>query len=326
MRGLGARRWPLVGAIALAAIAAAPAVAQPPGPDDRSDRNLASGDHTADVRAAIEGGRAKNVILFIGDGMGDSEITIARNYARGAAGRLEMDRFPLTGAYTTYAVTKGDPSKPDYVTDSAASGTGWATGTKTYNGAISVDAFGNPVPTVLELAKRNGYRTGNVTTAEVEDATPAVLASHVVNRDCKGPDATSKTCPVNAKENGGAGSIAEQLVQTRPDVLLGGGKAFFDQKVKAGEFSGKTVLEQAAAAGYQTVTEDRIARQGRRHRTGHLPAERRAAGVAAEARRHDPQGVAGPRSRSSGQGFLPPGGRGEHRQAGPRGEPVRSDR
>src|SRR5262249_29255665 len=61
-------------------------------------------DRTQDVRQAIEGGRAKNVIMFLGDGMGDSEITIARNYAKGAAGRLSLDTLPLTGAYTTYAV------------------------------------------------------------------------------------------------------------------------------------------------------------------------------------------------------------------------------
>jgi alkaline phosphatase len=53
-----------------------------------------NGDRTNEVRRAIEGGRAKNVIMFLGDGMGDSEITIARNYAVGAAGRLTMDRLP----------------------------------------------------------------------------------------------------------------------------------------------------------------------------------------------------------------------------------------
>ena len=71
--------------------------------------------------------------------MGDSEITIARNYHVGAAGRLNLDGLPLTGAYTTYAVKAGTTNVPDYVTDSAASGTGWATGTKTYNNAVSVD-------------------------------------------------------------------------------------------------------------------------------------------------------------------------------------------
>src|SRR3954452_22212760 len=163
-------------------------------------------DRTQAAKQAVKGGKARNVILLIGDGMGDSEITIARNYQVGANGRLAMDKLPLTGAYTTYAVQKDNPSLPEYVTDSAASGTGWATGHKTYNGAISVLPSEKPVPTILELAKKAGYRTGDVTTAELQDATPAVLASHVVSRDCKGPDVTSTTCPTNALENGGAGS------------------------------------------------------------------------------------------------------------------------
>ena len=67
------------------------------------------GDRSNDVKRAIEGGKARSVILLIGDGMGDSEITIARNYQVGANGRLAMDTLPLTGEYTTYAVAKGRP-------------------------------------------------------------------------------------------------------------------------------------------------------------------------------------------------------------------------
>ncbi|SHG27225.1 alkaline phosphatase [Streptoalloteichus hindustanus] len=236
-------------------VGAACATAQGDSSQTPSTQVESSVDRTDVLLRAIQGGRARNVILFIGDGMGDSEITIARNYAKGAAGRLAMDALPLTGAYTTYAVTRGDPSKPDYVTDSSASATAWATGKKTYNGAIGVDAHGQPLPTILELAKRNGFRTGDVTTAEVQDSTPAALGAHVVERACKGPDETSAKCAVNAKENGGAGSIAEQLVQTRPDVLLGGGAKYFRQTVKAGPFAGKTVLDQAKAADYQVVTD-----------------------------------------------------------------------
>ena len=62
------------------------------------------GDRTETVREALAGGVARNIFLFIGDGMGDSEITAARNYAVGASGRLAMDTLPLTGHYTTYAV------------------------------------------------------------------------------------------------------------------------------------------------------------------------------------------------------------------------------
>src|ERR1700680_2299741 len=124
------------------------------------------GDRTDAVRQAVVGGPARNILLFLGDGMGDSEITAARNYAVGAAGRLAMDSLPLTGEYTTYAVQELDPTLPDYVTDSAASGTGWATGHKTSNGRISTSAgTDQDLKTILEIARERGMRTGDVTTA-----------------------------------------------------------------------------------------------------------------------------------------------------------------
>jgi alkaline phosphatase len=213
-----------------------------------------SHDRTDAAKHAIVGGKARNVIMFLGDGMGDSEITIARNYQVGADGRLSMDTLPLTGEYTTYAVQKADPTKPDYVTDSAASGSGWSTGHKTYNGAISVLPDGTPVPTILELAKQAGFKTGDVSTAEIQDATPAVLVAHVTDRSCYGPN-TMGPCPANARENGGAGSISEQLVQAHPDIVLGGGSTSFGQTVKAGPYAGQTVFQQAAASGYQLVSD-----------------------------------------------------------------------
>lgn len=231
-------------ALAVVAVVAAPVAAVASGNHDR----------TPEARSAIQGGKARNVILLIGDGMGDSEITIARNYQVGADGRLAMDRLPLTGAYTTYAVQKDNPTLPDYVTDSAASGTGWATGHKTYNGAISVLPDGKAVPTILEKAKAAGFRTGDVSTAEVQDATPAVLGAHVVSRDCKGPQSMTG-CAVNEIANKGKGSIAEQLVQTRPDVLLGGGSKYFDQTVQAGAYKGLTVRQQAQVNGFDIVTD-----------------------------------------------------------------------
>ncbi|MBL1116480.1 alkaline phosphatase [Streptomyces sp. 110] len=211
-------------------------------------------DSKEQARSAIEGGKAKNVILLIGDGMGDSEMTLARDYTVGADGRLNLDKFPLTGAYTTYAVHAD--GTPDYVTDSAASGTGWATGQKTVNGRISkTPGTDKAVPTVLELAQKNGYATGSVTTSELTDATPAVLASHATDRSCQGPADMAK-CPADTIAAGGPGSIAEQSVNHKVDVLLGGGKARFDQKVTDGAFKGMTVTEQAQKLGYQVVTDD----------------------------------------------------------------------
>lgn len=212
------------------------------------------GDKTQAVKAAVKGGQAKNVILLIGDGMGDSEITSARNYQYGAGGNFPgIDALPLTGQYTTFSLTKA--GKPDYVPDSAATGSAWATGTKTYDNAISVDILGKPQATLLELAKKRGLKTGNVSTAEIEDATPAVQAAHISARSCYGPVVTSTTCASEALENGGLGSIAEQFLDTRADVTLGGGSRTFNEVAKAGEWKDKTLLEQASARGYQLVND-----------------------------------------------------------------------
>src|SRR4051794_25193711 len=228
--------------------------------------NRHHGDQTAEVAAQIKYGKAKNVILFIGDGMGDSEITVARNYLVGANGTLQgLDSLPLTGQYTTYALHKGndaltpgdDTGKPDYVTDSAASGTGWATGTKSYNAAISVGIDGTTVhQTLLEWAKGAGKKTGDITTAEVQDATPAVQLAHVADRGCYTPGTDSSVkvtvdgkqqfkgmvnCPSQTK------SIEEQILQTRADVVMGGGRGWFDARTA----DNKSVYQAAVDQGFQ---------------------------------------------------------------------------
>jgi alkaline phosphatase len=213
------------------------------------------GDVTKDFRGVIVDGKPKNVILLIGDGMGDSEITIARNYALGAGEYFKgIDALPVTGQYTHYALNR-ETGKPDYVTDSAASGTAWASGVKTYNGAVGVDIHGKPHATLLQLAKAAGLATGNVTTSELQDATPAVQVAHVSARKCYGPVATAKQCAENALENGGKGSITEQLINTRADVTLGGGAKTFEEVAHAGEWKDQTLKAQATARGYQVVND-----------------------------------------------------------------------
>ncbi|PZQ60282.1 MAG: alkaline phosphatase [Phenylobacterium zucineum] len=206
---------------------------------------------TAGETAPVE--RARNVILLIGDGMGDSEITLARNYARGAAGMFDgLDALPMTGQYTHYSLDR-QTAKPVYVTDSAASATAWSSGVKTYNGALGVDIRGKAQPTLLELSKAAGLATGVVSTAAIWDATPAAQVSHVTHRACSGPVATAKVCAPLALENGGPGSIAEQLLDVRPDVSLGGGAAVFAEQSVAGRWKGKPLREQARARGYRVV-------------------------------------------------------------------------
>lgn len=212
------------------------------------------GDQTEMLKASLSSKPAKNVILLIGDGMGDSEITAARNFARGAAGAFAgLDALPLTGQYTHYSLDQ-KTKKPNYVTDSAASATAWNTGVKSYNGAIGVDVNGKAQTNILELAKKAGKATGNVSTAEIQDATPAAVFAHVEKRKCYGPTATAKTCPKDAAENGGLGSISEQLITARADVTLGGGMKSFKETAAGGAYKGKVLLDAAREAGYQIVT------------------------------------------------------------------------
>lgn len=217
--------------------------------------NRLDGDQTKAIKQAVIGGKARNVILLIGDGMGDSEITIARNYAEGAAGRFAgIDALPLTGQYTTYSLDKAT-GKPDYDPESASTASAWATGVKTYDGALSVNLKGKAQKTLLQLAKAKGLRTGNVSTAEIQDATPAAQIANISARGCYGPSATLKTCPEAALENGGLGSITEQLIKNRPDVTLGGGATTFDEVATGGDYKGKTLKQQAFERGYQIVND-----------------------------------------------------------------------
>ncbi|CAM5537801.1 Alkaline phosphatase OS=Tsukamurella paurometabola (strain ATCC 8368 / DSM / CCUG 35730 / CIP 100753 / JCM 10117 / KCTC 9821 / NBRC 16120 / NCIMB 702349/ NCTC 13040) OX=521096 GN=Tpau_4018 PE=3 SV=1 [Tsukamurella paurometabola] len=211
------------------------------------------GDQTQAIADSIQKSKAKNVILIIGDGTANQELTLARDYQWGAGGQIPgIDQLPLSGDYTTYALNK-DTKKPDYTTDSAASGTAWSTGTKTYNGAVGVDVNGKAQPSILEIAKANGRKTGNVTTTELQDATPAVQVAHVAQRKCYGPVETKEKCGSDSLASGGRGSITEQLLTARADVTLGGGWKTFQQTADAGEYTGKTLEVQAKERGYQIV-------------------------------------------------------------------------
>lgn len=95
-------------------------------------------------------------------------------------------------------------------------------------------------------------KTGNVSTAEIQDATPAVLAAHVAARSCYGPDSTAQ-CGADALEQGGLGSISEQIIGTRADLTLGGGATSFGQAARAGQWQGDALFAQAADRGYQVV-------------------------------------------------------------------------
>ena len=136
----------------------------------------------------VQNSHAKNVILIIGDGMDDQQITAARNYLHGAQGRTILDTMPIRAAVQVLTVSDENPAQPIYVADSADSATAMATGNITSIGRIATSAKSDQdLPTIIELAQSKGLKTGLVTTASITDATPAAFIAHVNMRGCEGP-------------------------------------------------------------------------------------------------------------------------------------------
>jgi alkaline phosphatase len=158
--------------------------------------------------------KAKNVILFIGDGMSPAHRAAARLLSKGIAegkslGKLAIDDMP----HMALVATAGSDS---IITDSANAASAYATGHKTAVNAMGVYAdrtaspFDDPrVETITSLAKRRlNMAIGIVTNTEVEDATPAAMVAHTRRRAAYD-------------------EIVEQFFAARPDVLMGGGSANF---------------------------------------------------------------------------------------------------
>lgn len=200
-----------------------------------------------------------NVILFIGDGMDAHQISMARNYLNGPQGTLAMEQLPVRSSARVQTLLEQQPDKFNFIADSANSASTLATGQLTSTGRIATSAGANlDQPTILQAARESGILTGLVTTASLTDATPAAFAAHTAHRNCQGPEdmarsisyaAPSQQCATDSKQQGGPGSIAEQLIDARVDVLLGGGKKYFVQKNHAGI----PLLDQARSQGYQLI-------------------------------------------------------------------------
>jgi alkaline phosphatase len=176
---------------------------------------------------------ARNVILFIGDGMSLSTVTAARmleGQLRGEPGEenaLSFERMPWTGLSKTYSVNA-------QVSESAATATAMLTGVKTKSAVVAVSGGVTPndcasaltrgVPTLLELAEDAGLATGVVTTARVTHATPASSYAHAASRYWE----SDADMPPEA---GDCEDIARQLVGFAHgdgiEVVLGGGRTRF---------------------------------------------------------------------------------------------------
>lgn len=184
---------------------------------------------------------AKNVILFIGDGMGIATVTAARileGQLRGANGEenlLSFERFPYVALSKTYSVNQ-------QVSDSAPTMTAIVTGVKTKDRFLSVNenglkgqhttVAGNELTTLLELAEDSGLSTGVVTTTRVTHATPGACYAHTVDRDWE----SDADLPAAARE-AGFPDIARQLLEFKRgnglEVVFGGGRKHFLPKTMA---------------------------------------------------------------------------------------------
>ncbi|WP_086619309.1 alkaline phosphatase [Erythrobacter tepidarius] len=194
--------------------------------------------------------RAKNVILFIGDGMGISTITAARIYEaqkRGEPGeenRLSFETFPNVALVKTYNTNAQVP-------DSAGTATAIHSGRKTRIGVLGIgpeavkgvckDALEHPLPLLGEEVKARGLALGIVTTTRITHATPASVYARSADRDWE----SDTNIPAD-QQGQGCKDIALQLSEARFDVALGGGSAMFYGK-KAGGRRGDAAADLAAA-------------------------------------------------------------------------------
>jgi len=145
--------------------------------------------------------KPRNIILMIGDGMGITQIT-AGLYSNNNT--LNLERCKVIGLHKPYASNK-------LITDSAAAATAFASGVKTYNGAIGVDADTMPVKTILEYAEERELATGLVATSTIVHATPASFIAHQPQRKMYE-------------------EIARDFLNTEIDIFIGGGKKYFDRR------------------------------------------------------------------------------------------------
>ncbi len=206
-------------------------------------------------RSARRPGRARNVILFIGDGMGISTIAATRVFSVGVDGELVIDQFPHSALSRT--------ADADHITaDSASAMTAMMTGIETNSGVIGFgsatefgdfngDGDGPPLPTLLEAAKQRGMKVGIVTTARVTHATPAACYAHIDDRDQEA-DIALQAFPGDAGYN--------RTLGTGLDLLMGGGRQFFvptsviDEEGGAGSrIDGRDLRAEFQAAGYRYV-------------------------------------------------------------------------
>jgi alkaline phosphatase len=174
-------------------------------------------------KAAENKGRARNVIFMVSDGMNIGALSLAKLYG----GLVEERKNNWMQLYRERAVVRGlaeTYSANSIVTDSAAAASAWGGGQRVNNGTINILPDGKLLTPLHTKLQQHGLRTGLVSTATITHATPAGFAANVTSR-------------------GEETEIAQQYLDRRVDVLLGGGRKFFSPELR-GKFT---------AAGYDLV-------------------------------------------------------------------------
>jgi len=193
--------------------------------DQRVYHNKVSSEvYTPKFRSDQKNSLVKNVILLIGDGNGLSQIS-SSVLANG--GNLTLTQLKSIGFLKTQ-------SADDFTTDSAAAGTALATGEKTNNRAIGVDAFGGPLKNITELLFERGFVSGCITTDNISGATPSAFYAHRKDRsDTKG--------------------IISDLSKSKLSLIIGGGADEFEKKTAEMAFTPLDSISAIAGSNEQRV-------------------------------------------------------------------------
>ncbi|MCD4784228.1 MAG: alkaline phosphatase [Candidatus Eremiobacteraeota bacterium] len=176
--------------------------------------------------------KVKNVIVLIGDGMGNQQ----RRIAAIVEGKGDADHRLVCESLTTSGVAF-DHSLDAIVTDSAAAGTALATGYKTNNGMISMTPDGKSRTTILEACKQRGKSTGLITDVTIAHATPAVYGAHVKQRKMYS-------------------EIASQYLKNGIDFLMAGGTCdFLPKELKGKRKDKRHLINEFKKSGYTYISD-----------------------------------------------------------------------
>ncbi len=168
-------------------------------------------------------GKPKNIVLMVGDGFGLPQVALME-YRLKSGEPFYLDSFPVVGLQKTHSHTH-------VITDSGASATAMSTGYKTYNNAIGVGPDTLPRENLYELAQKKGIHTGVVVTSSVINATPAGFVCHATFR-------------------GFSEEIALDYLDHDIDVIIGGGKDYFDNRYT----DDRDLIKEMEAKGYAVDT------------------------------------------------------------------------